>query len=270
MTDDGERGKAVDCAPEDVRLFREMVALLARGREDALSPGAGVAAAGLVFLDRPYGAHTLERNGPERLIINLRQLDCFTLVENAVVLARLVRRGAADFADYAADLQRLRYRRGILSDYASRLHYFSEWLADAEAKGVVRNVTADLGGKPLGKAVFYMTRHRERYPALAEAEVFRQLEEIERWISARPLVYLPREGVRLAEERIRDGDLLAVTTDLAGMDVTHVGIALRRHRRVHLLHASSAAGKVLVSPETLYGYLGKKRGRTGIIVARPE
>jgi len=269
MTDDGEREKAVACTPEDVRLFREMVAMLAHGQEDALYSGACVAAAGLAFLDRPYGANTLERNGPERLTINLRELDCFTLVENALVLARLVRTGAADFADYAANLQRLRYRRGILSGYASRLHYFSDWLADAEGKGFIRNMTEGLGGQPLGKPVFYMTRHRERYPALAEAEVYRQLEEIERRISARPLVYLPRERMHLAEGRILDGDLLAITTDLAGMDVTHVGIALRRRRRVHLLHASSAAGKVLVSTETLYGYLGKKRGRTGVMVARP-
>jgi len=67
-----------------------------------------------------------------------------------------------------------------------------------------------------------------------------------------------------------NGDILAITTDMPGMDVTHVGIAFRLRRRVHLLHASRLAGKVLISPETLYGYLIKKKGRTGVIVARVE
>jgi hypothetical protein len=55
---------------------------------------------------------------------------------------------------------------------------------------------------------------------------------------------------------------------MPGMDVAHVGIALRRRGRIHLLHASRLAGKVLISPETLYGYLMKKKERTGVMVAR--
>jgi len=272
MRDRVNREENILHAPEDLLLYREIVETLERGQAKVLYPGAGMVAAGLAFLGRPYGERTLdlERNGPERLIINLRELDCFTLVENAVVLERLVRAGATDFADYAATLQRLRYRKGIIGGYASRLHYFSDWLADAEEKGFIRNVTAALGGKPLRKAISFMTQHPGNYPAFEDGETFRQMREIEEGIASRPLIFLPREKLRTAEGGIEDGDLLAITTNMAGMDVAHVGIALRLRHRVHLLHASRLAGKVLISPETLYGYLMKKKGRTGVMVARVE
>lgn len=263
-----KREETILFAPEDLPLFQGIVETLRRGRAAYCCPGAAVAAAGLSFLGRPYGAGTLEREGPERLVINLRELDCFTLVENAVVLERLLRSGVASFADYTAALLRLRYRDGILDGYASRLHYFTDWLFDARKKGLVRDVTADLGGRRFVKSISYMTNHPESYPALADENICRRMREIEARISARPFHCISRDKLRLVEDRIRDGDLLAITTDREGMDVIHAGIALRVRRRVHLLHASTIAGRVLVSPETLYGYLMKKKGRTGVIVAR--
>jgi len=268
MKDRKEREEDILYAPEDLALFRDIVKALVRGQAKFPSPGAVVAAAGLAFLGRTYGAHTLEREGPERLIINLRELDCFTFLENAVVLERLVRTGLTDFADYAATLQRLRYRRGIVNGYASRLHYFSDWLCDAQEKGCVRNMTEALGGQRLLKPVSFMTQHRESHPALEDTETRRQLREIEERITARVKHFLPREKLRSVEDQILDGDLLAITTNMDGMDVAHVGLALRLRRRVHLLHASRLAGKVLISPETLYGYLMKKKERTGVMVAR--
>lgn len=263
-----ERDKTLIYAPGDTLIFREIVETLLSGQVKTLPPGEGIVAAGLAFLDRPYAAYTLEQGGPERLIINLRELDCFTFVENAVVLQRLISTGATDFKDYAAILQRLRYRKGIIAGYASRLHYFSDWLSDAEEKGFVRNITPDIGGERLLKDISYMTQHPDSYPELKNKETRLLIAEIEKCINSQPLYFLPRERLRSAEDRIKSGDLLAITTDMEGMDVSHVGIALRIRRRVHLLHASRNAGKVLISPETLYGYLMKKKGRTGVMVAR--
>jgi len=268
MKDRPGRKEDILYAPEDLAIFQDIVATLVRGRERFSSPGTGVAAVGLAFLGRPYGTNTLEREGAERLVINLRELDCFTFLENAVVLERLVRAGTAHFAEYAATLQRLRYRKGMIAGYASRLHYFSDWLCDAQEKGYARNITEALGGQCLLKPISYMTQHRESYPALEDAGQYRQMRAIEKRITARVTHFLPREKLRSVEDQILDGDLLAITTNMDGMDVAHVGLALRLRRRVHLLHASRLAGKVLISPETLYGYLMKKKERTGVMVAR--
>ena len=39
------------------------------------------------FLNQPYVAHTLEVGDPEQLVVNTRELDCTTLVENVLALA---------------------------------------------------------------------------------------------------------------------------------------------------------------------------------------
>ena len=70
------------------------------------------------------------------------------------------------------------------------------------------------------------------------------------------------------EDRIRDGDLIAITTNKEGFDVQHVGLAERVKNRIHLLHASSTEGKVALSQKTLYRYLMESRARSGIMVAR--
>ena len=72
------------------------------------------------------------------------------------------------------------------------------------------------------------------------------------------------------EDRIHDGDLIAIATNTEGLDFQHVGFAVRVKSRVHLLHASSAEGKVALSKKTLYQYLMQTRVRSGIMVARLE
>ena len=62
----------------------------------------------------------------------------------------------------------MRYRGGKRGGYASRLHYFSEWIADGERRGLVRDLGTELGGVEDGRPLRFMTSHRDSYPALAD------------------------------------------------------------------------------------------------------
>ncbi|HRI60994.1 MAG TPA: DUF1460 domain-containing protein, partial [Saprospiraceae bacterium] len=88
------------------------------------------------FLGTPYVTGTLDVNETEHLVVNLRQLDCWTLVENSIAIA-LTPEG--DFPSYLAHLQELRYWGGTLDGYGSRIHYFSGWLLQAEKSGLLRD-----------------------------------------------------------------------------------------------------------------------------------
>jgi len=57
------------------------------------------------------------------------------------------------------------------------------------------------------------------------------------------------------------GNLIAITSRTEGLDVLHVGIACRVKQRLHLLHASSQAGRVILSAETLDRYLSESKDR---------
>ena len=254
--------------PEDREICEEFLRT-ARARGDRAKPLADIiVGTGQRFLGTPYEPATLEREGPEELVINLRAFDCITFVENAIVLAGLIRAGKTGFADYLIALERIRYRHGRLDGYASRLHYFTDWLYDNGRKGIVRDVTSAIGGVPFRKAFHYLSDRREDHPALKDPATFRRLRIIEGACARRSRFYIPKADLTGTESRIACGDIIAITTDEKGIDVSHAGIAARFGEEIRLLHASSAAGKVVLSEAPIKRYLTARRSRTGIIVGR--
>lgn len=223
---------------------------------------------GQYFLGAPYEPDTLEGEGPEELVVNLRAFDCVTFVENVVVLAGLIGAGKTGFADYLAALERIRYRRGRCDGYPSRLHYFADWLYDNGRKGLVRDITREIGGIPFRKALHSLTDRREDHPGLKDPAAFRRLRSIEGTCSLRTHSYIPKADIAGKEEKIACGDIIAITTDETGIDVTHTGLAVRLGTELRLLHASSAEEKIVLAEAPLKSYLAARRSRTGIIIGR--
>jgi hypothetical protein len=253
---------------QDRRIFQELIRFLDKKKTSAKFPGQLMLEIGKFFLGTPYVTSTLETKRTEHLVVNLREHDCVTFVENVVVLAWHIKSREKSFEAFQRLLQKIRYRQGRLQGYPSRLHYFSDWIHDNQKKGILRDVTAEIGGRPLRKTVSFMTTNPNLYSPLKDAVTLRRMKSVERMISKRPLFFIPKKALRRLEDRIRDGDLIAITTNREGLDVQHVGFSERVKNRVHLLHASSAEGKVVLSKETLYRYLMQSRIRSGIMVAR--
>ncbi|MFB3886599.1 MAG: N-acetylmuramoyl-L-alanine amidase-like domain-containing protein [Thermodesulfobacteriota bacterium] len=252
----------------DQRIFKELIGILKEKKTKGKAPGQRILEIGTFFLGTPYASGTLETQKPEHLIVNLRAYDCVTFVETVIAFACLVKSGEKSFEAFRSVLRKIRYRGGRLHGFGSRLHYFSDWIYDNEKKGVVRDVTAEIGGRPLKKVVGVMTANPDFYPSLKNATNLRELKSAERAINKRSLCFIPKKILRRLEPLIQDGDLIAVTTAMRGLDVQHTGLAVRVRNRIHLLHASRLAGKVVFSRKTLYRYLTQSKMRTGIMVAR--
>jgi len=254
--------------PKDIEIFHSFISADRQEQAAKDTPGDIFLRVGRYFLGTPYEEKTLDASGPESLIINLRAFDCFTLVENCCALAIMRHSGNDRFTDYAAILQSLRYRDGVIAGYPSRLHYFSDWLQSNEEGGMIRDMTQALGGRSYRKVLNFMTTHPQFYPHLQPPPACRQMIAIERRLSEASRHFLPKGKLSRREEGIEAGDILAITTDQKGLDVCHVGIAARRKGKLHLLHASQQAGQVVISTETLGDYLHHSPRRTGIMAAR--
>ena len=236
---------------------------------ESSTTGMGMVRAGRAMLGTPYVAQTLEVGDREMLVVNLRGLDCTTFVENTLVMGRLMQEDKLNWDTYVQSLEKVRYRDGKLKDYASRLHYFTEWIRDNSEKGLVRDVTEELYGVTVYKEINFMGTHRDAYPFLASDDNYEQILEVEKALSGRPLCILPTKEVEQRESLIQDGDIIALATDIKGLDVTHTGLAVRAESgRVHLLHASTV-GEVVISQKPLADYLKGVKRNIGIIVARP-
>ena len=228
------------------------------------------------LLDVPYVGHTLEPNDKERLIINLRELDCTTMVENALALSLCVRDSLYSFEAFCHILQKIRYIQGDEPAYVKRLHYFTSWIEDNTAMGFCREIQSP--NPPFTALqtiqVNYMTQHPDLYRMLkVNPGDIPGIREQEQSINGRQYRYIPQEqltNTALLRRTIHDGDIIAIITTIAGLDTQHIGIAVWHDDGLHLLNASSIHHKVVEEPMTLRQYLYQHKTMPGIRIIRPK
>lgn len=253
----------------DEQICQRKFTLAARQSLQERPMGEVMVAVGTSFIATPYAANTLERLDDERLIINLRGLDCVTFVENTLALSRCISMGAHTFDEFKAELKYIRYRGGLLNGYPSRLHYFSDWIDDNEMKNVVRNITREIGGVLYEKNLAFMSTHQDSYKQLTNRRYLEKIIEIESEISLRRHYYIPKEQLNDVGQRIAPGDIVGITTSIEGLDIVHTGMAIRINGVLKYLHAPLSKGKVQISEEPLVEYLASHTKQTGVMVARP-
>ncbi|MBR2416121.1 MAG: DUF1460 domain-containing protein [Bacteroidaceae bacterium] len=223
------------------------------------------------FTGNKYVAGTLEQGSNEPLVINTQELDCTTFVEQVVAIYATVNEGKEGFRDMCTNLQRIRYRGGIRSGYASRLHYISQWIADSAKQHIIHEIDYGPVGRTLPIDLHYMSTHPASYKQLqGNSTLVNEIAKWERAMHGIEAAYIPKqELLRTANELpVYDGDIIALTTNIKGLDVTHIGFAFWENGKLHLLHASSAAGKVIKDHKNLYEYQKNKKNQTGIRVFR--
>lgn len=246
--------------------------IMARAQQEAWHerpPGAVVQHVGLAFRKAPYAEGLLDTELEERLVVDLRQFDCVTFVEIALAMARGILAEDYTYATFTAHLEDQRYRDGRMDGYCSRLHYFTDWIYDNARRGTVVDLTQQLGGVPMAEAPTFMSAHRSAYRQLAASDsLYRELVQVEQAIAAQPRYYIPQDRISEVYSALQAGDIIALATDIDGLDVSHTGIVYRGPEgTVGLLHASLEDG-VKVSPD-LQRYVQNNRRQTGIVVARP-
>jgi len=232
--------------------------------------GNAVVEIGKTFLGTDYVANVLEVPGEERLVVNMSGLDCVSFYENALVLARCVKKNKMTFDDYKNELQFIRYRGGVINQYPSRLHYTSDYMFDNEKKKVWKNVTKEIGGVRFDKKVNFMSTHPDSYRQIKEhPEFLKAIQEQEKEINSRETYHIPKHLVSGVSDRLKSGDILGITTDMEGLDTSHTGVVIRQNGAAYFLHAPLAGKKVTISEKPFADYLADNKKQIGIMVARP-
>ena len=262
--------KAQVFADEDVEICNLKFQLAVDEKLSAKPINEVIAEIGKSFTGTDYEAHTLEVNDKEKLVINLSGLDCNTFVENVLVLSRCIKQGKTSFDDFKDELTLIRYRDSKIDQYPSRLHYFTDWIFNNEQKGIVKNITEEVGGEKFEMNLSFMSSHPEYYKHLkANPGFIPIIKKQEEEINQREHYFIPQEKIATIEPEIETGDLLAFTSTIKGLDVNHVGIAVRMDDdRIHILHAPNVGYKVQISELPLAEYVNKIEKDSGVIVVR--
>ena len=258
--------------------FNRLVAKAKAGNWKALPIGERTAAVGQALVGTRYKHFTLEiDNRIESPSVNFQGMDCWTFFEIALGFARMLNEPESNWTPerllYYIELDR--YRGGqCTGEYLSRLHYLEDWLRDNNRRGLVEDLTRDLGGRSVPHSAREMSTGWRHYRYLAaNRSLLGPLGRMEANVSSRPLYQIPKSQVAAIEPKLRSGDVIGVISrERNGLYSTaHVGLALRTSGGVlHFMHASSPSnyGRVVIDDE-LSKYLYRYRSDSGILVGRP-
>ena len=261
--------------PTHQEVFKEKMKL-----PKPLTMADGVVEFGKTFIGNPYpksninplpnanGVVKLQPISQEVLVVNLRLFDCVTFAESMIALTQTRRSNTPNFEIFKQNIAKLRYRNAEI-DYAARLHYFSDWFFENEKRGILKNITKEIGGEILNKNIFYMSYKKDTlYGNMADSNTYNRMVTVENNITNREKFYIPKERVAEMESNIKNGDIIGITNRLDGMDMAHVGIAVWQNGRLYMMHASSQFRQVLITDVPLADYLARNKGQTGIMVGR--
>ena len=223
-----------------------------------------------MFIGTPYQGGTLDRDSVESVVVRFDSLDCTTFVETITALTHCINNGDKDFNSFTKELEKIRYRNGVCNGYASRLHYFSEWILNNCKMGIVEEISPSNLITTENRTINFMSRNAEKYEGISNDTVLAQIKVAETILSSLPFSYIPKDKINcLSPEIVHEGDIIAIVTDIEGLDISHVGFATYVNGALHLLHASSAKKEVVIDPLPLSEYLAKYKRHIGIKVVRP-
>lgn len=226
---------------------------------------------GLHYLNTPYQAGTLDQDPTEKLVCISDKFDCVTFVEYVLALSIYqTQNNGKDSKSFESILTSIRYRDGVISGYGSRLHYFTEWISQQQVRGHLQDISQTLGGVKAQKVINYMSRNAKKYPNIKSSNDSQSIKDAEKMINSTVRYYIPKQDVYKVDSLLQAGDIIAITTTIDGLDVSHTGFAIRVGEKIHLLHASEKNKKVEITEKSLYQYLMNNAKQSGIIVMRPK
>ena len=257
--------------------FNRLVAQARNENWKTLPIGERTAAVGQALVGTRYKHFTLEiDNRIEAPSVNFQGMDCWTFFEISLAFARMLNEPESNWTpgELLHYIELDRYRGGeCTGEYLSRLHYLEDWLADNARRGLVDDLTPQLGGKSVPHSAREMSIGWRHYRYLAKnRSLLGPLARMEADVSSRPLYQISKTKVAGVEGKLRSGDIIGIISrDRSGLySTSHVGLALRMNDGLHFMHASSPgnSGRVVVDTR-ISKYLARYRSDSGILVARP-
>ncbi|NOT83742.1 MAG: DUF1460 domain-containing protein [Methylococcaceae bacterium] len=201
------------------------------------------------FLDTQYKPDTLigSAEKTEQMAVRLDGVDCMTYLESVEALRR-----SHSFNDFVANLKAVRYKEGVVA-FQNRNHFFLNWrdnntafiedvthkIGDAESHGVTKQLNEP--------------RHKPLIPGIPVVETL--------------MHYIP--GYRINNKilnRLKNGDYVGLYTDRMGLDVSHVGIVIKKGKQTFFRHASAEPYVRKVVDAEFVDYFKHQRG---FVVMRP-
>src|SRR4030043_648860 len=196
------------------------------------------------FLGTPYQESTLvgDINTPEVFVINLEAVVCFTFLDYVESMRR-----SFSSDEFIENLKKVRYRGGEVS-FKNRNHFFTDWCEFNS--NFIYDVTMQIGGKKVRSIMKLLNQREDGSYYLPGIQLKNRL-----------ITYLPVDMIDDSIlSQLRTGDYIGIYSEKQGLDVSHVGIFIKRENDIFLRHASSLTEHKKVVDQDFSDYIANKPG----------
>ena len=207
----------------------------------------------------------------EKFRVVVGHTDCILFVEAMLCLSRTAASAPDEgpwYGWFAAEVAQCRYRNPRdIKYFSDRIHYTTEWIRNLESKGVVKDITMELGGEYYDHPINYMSTHPSAYK-MGNADIDR-IAAGEKRLNEEPMTVIPPDVIPRIASKVRNGDIICYVTTIGGLDISHVAVACIDNGVLKFIHASSAEMKVVLDAKSVVNYAAGRRNCAGIKVVRP-
>jgi hypothetical protein len=186
---------------------------------------------------------------PEVFVIDLEGVDCFTYIDYVEAM-----RLSNSFPEFKENLKFVRYQSGNVT-FLNRNHFFTDWRYVNSSH--VEDITEKIGGDKT-KTVLKTLNEKDDGTYFLPGIPTKQ----------RKVQFIPSYAID--DEilvKLKSGDYIGIYSNEDGLDVSHVGIAIKEEDRIYFRHASSAEKNKRVVDEDFMNYISDK---PGIVIFRPK
>lgn len=264
----GQRQEAVTGS----EVFKRILSHADKGNWRALPIGNVMEKIAFEFQGTQYEGGTLETSpNHEACTVTLKAFDCVTFFETTLAFARMLKKGGRTTQYLLNEVKFMRYRGGTLGDFATRLHYMSDWFADNERKNVIKILAQLPGAEAFTKKINFMSSHPASYRQLAaHPGLIAKIKQTEDAINSRSMKFIPINKIAAIESLLQTGDIVGVCTDIPGLDILHTGLVIRTADGIaHFMDASTKTTQVTLEPGHIGASLNWSKHITGAMFARP-
>lgn len=227
------------------------------------------------FIGTKYIAGTLENNNNESkdlCLVEFGGLDCFTFVELVLNLNKNIALKKYSYDELVKSIFESRYKVNSKIEnllYTDRLHYTSEWLLENTKRNLFVDISKLLGGEKIKFNLGFMSQNPKYYPVLMNNQnLIEEIVKSENKVNNSEFYYINKSKVAKIESKLKNGDIILITTNKIGLDYSHLGFAFIDEKGVtRLIHASSKKKEVIID-NRLSEYLNNNNSSTGITVLR--
>ncbi len=211
----------------------------------------------------------------DQLLINTASFDCVTFIENFLAMAFTtyeLRNNPFAFEDeifktFSKYLMIIRYYENQPTEsWENRINYYTEQLFKLTDLGLLIHIGENSGAKLYTKKINYISSNKYKFPGIKN---WKKLKQTEKKLTERPKFYFPLDEIEKCYKPIaQEGDIVALTTTIDGLEVSHTGIITLKNGRLFFSHASQKHKK-LIMEEDFLEYLDTRSTITGIMIFRP-